>query len=82
MGALTCNRINCGNIMCDTYIQSVGYICESCQTEFKEYLNKNYLKPKNDWEITTILREFMDTTKNGIEKDNNLIDEFFKSYTK
>ena len=38
MGVMSCSRNNCDNIMCDTHIYDVGYICWECQKEFKEYL--------------------------------------------
>ena len=38
MGVKSCSRKNCENIMCDTYIDNIGYICDECQKEFIDYL--------------------------------------------
>jgi len=35
MGVMSCHRKCCENIMCDTYIDGIGYVCNDCQTEFK-----------------------------------------------
>ena len=42
MGVMSCNRKSCENIMCDTYISQVGYICNDCQSEFQEQNGGNY----------------------------------------
>lgn len=33
MGVLPCNRNGCGNIMCDYYSHTYGYICHECYNE-------------------------------------------------
>jgi hypothetical protein len=38
--------------MCHTYVQSVGYVCFECKSEFKEYLQKNELNPTTEGQIT------------------------------
>lgn len=43
MGVMSCSRKKCENIMCQTYIDDVGYICYECTVEFKEYLEKKIL---------------------------------------
>ena len=40
--------------MCDTYVNSVGYVCSDCQSEFKEYLES---KGKTDLTEVEIKRE-------------------------
>ncbi len=37
MGVMSCSRLNCSSIMCDTHIDSVGYVCPECQNEFENY---------------------------------------------
>ena len=34
MGVMTCNKNGCTNIMCRTYVNKVGYICDECQESF------------------------------------------------
>jgi hypothetical protein len=79
MGVLACSRQSCENIMCDIYIPSVGYICNSCKEEF---INSN---PVCYSEVGLIdrLNEFMGTEK--VDKlDYPRIDlyYFFDSYTR
>lgn len=33
---MACQVKECDNILCDTYVSDVGYICNQCQTRFKE----------------------------------------------
>jgi len=83
MGVMSCSRKDCNNIMCDTYVQSVGYICFDCQSEFKEYLNKNCLNPTTERQITKDLDVFMDTPKNRYIDDNETtVDDFFNERTR
>lgn len=37
MGVKTCNRPNCGAIMCDRYSVKHGYICSTCFDELVSY---------------------------------------------
>ncbi|MCP4990070.1 MAG: hypothetical protein GY928_29715, partial [Colwellia sp.] len=36
MGVLACNRNGCGNIMCDYYSDTHGYLCNECLNELLE----------------------------------------------
>ena len=63
MGVMSCSRKRCNNIMCDTYISEVGYICSECKEEFKNYLSNNGLSPKNSYDATKHLNDFMQTYK-------------------
>ena len=38
MGVMNCSRNSCNSIMCDTYIELFGYMCENCKKEFKQFL--------------------------------------------
>lgn len=57
MGVMPCYRKNCDNIMCDVYINDIGYICYECQQEFGE---KKY---KTETKMLKALKEFMHTSK-------------------
>lgn len=79
---MSCSRSACENIMCDTYVNGIGYVCNDCQKEFKQYLNKEGIEATTETEIHTSLEVFMETTSfyypQRIEMN---VDEFFKSYT-
>lgn len=38
MSVLTCSISNCNNIMCDTHIDEIGYICNDCKDRFVQWL--------------------------------------------
>lgn len=82
MGVRGCFRNDCNNIMCDTYIESIGYICSNCKSEFKDYLEENELELKNEYEITKELKKFMETLKNNCSKDDISVDDFFYKNTR
>lgn len=82
MGVMSCSRKNCDNIMCSIYVQSVGYMCSDCRSEFKEYLEKYGLNPKTRGEIESNLVEFMDTFKGTYGHDEeNSVDDFLDEHT-
>jgi len=82
MSVLSCSREDCDNIMCDTYVQSVGYICYECKSEFKNYLQQKGLNPKTEGQIRRELAIFMDTPKDTyVEGNETTIDEFFNENT-
>ena len=74
MGVMTCSRKNCDEIMCQTYIESLGYICYNCQSEFSEE-NSETMTEK---EIFKKLKVFMQTEKSALN-GTDIIDvyEFF-----
>lgn len=83
MGVMSCNRNNCPHIMCDTYIDSVGYICRECQSEFENWLKKNEASPKTDNEINKHLKVFMKIEHSGSNNGNEIsVSDFFKAHTK
>jgi hypothetical protein len=83
MGVMDCSRKDCDNIMCDTYIQSVGYVCFDCQSEFKTYLKKNSLDPKTEGQIKRDLENFMTTSKDlYVDGEEITIDDFFNKETR
>lgn len=80
---MSCSRKNCENIMCDTYVDGVGYVCYKCQEEFKKYLRFSNLNPSNDSDIRNYLEYFIQTKK-GIYSgsyDDEIIDSFFNKHT-
>jgi len=81
MGLMSCSRPECENIMCDVYVDDVGYMCYECEKEFKTYLEKNDINPKTKQEIKGALMVFMqsdkDTHLTGPEMD---VDDFFNQY--
>ena len=83
MGVLACSRKECDNIMCRTYITSVGYICDDCQIEFKDYLKSKGIVPMTEHGIISSLKIFLHTTEeyNYIESNYDYLDNFFKQNT-
>ena len=43
MGVMQCGVDGCKNIMCDQYIEDVGYICDNCLNDLKYYLRDKAL---------------------------------------
>ncbi len=80
---MSCSRTACDNIMCDTYVNGVGYVCNDCQKEFKEYLSKERINATTEGEIRRALEKFMETRKDDYTQGNEMdVNEFFKSYTR
>ena len=83
MGVMSCSRSECDNIMCDTYIDDVGYVCYECKEEFKDYLSKEGISVAFEGEISRELKKFMDTRKNAYNKGSEIeVDDFFRKHTK
>ncbi len=83
MGVLPCSRKNCDNIMCDTYITSIGYVCYECQSEFKEYLETNNINLTTEGEIAAELEKFIGTSKNKFSKGDDIsVNDFFAKNTR
>jgi len=78
MGVKECSRLNCSEIMCDTYIREIGYICDSCKKEFKEYLKEKGLDIENIKQcvIEKNLIEFMESIPKDYYK-NTSVSEYF-----
>lgn len=77
MGVLHCSRSACDNIMCDTHIPSVGYICSECQEEFLYFLRTHSLFFVESEEIVDALRDFLETPK---DMYTNATEEFVKEF--
>ena len=83
MGVMSCSRKSCDNIMCDTYVQSVGYICFDCQSEFKEYLKDQDLILTTEGQINKELKKFMATSKDEYaDGDETTVADFFNKRTR
>jgi actin-related protein len=79
MGVMSCKRRYCTNVMCDTHIETIGYVCFDCQKEFEKWLEKNEANPKTQQEIVAYLDKFMNTDKNEFDDENQIsISEFFR----
>lgn len=80
MGVMSCNRKGCENIMCDTYIPEIGYLCWECEKEFKAGVVKS--APETEFEIRHQLRHFIGTEKQEEQQKENEIDvdRFFDQY--
>jgi hypothetical protein len=80
---MSCSRSSCPSIMCDTYVDGVGYVCRECQTEFKEYLVSNGIVVNTEGEIKRELKKFMDTEKDTYTKGAEMsVCDFFNSYSR
>ena len=81
MSVKSCTRVNCENIMCETYVPMIGYVCDECQEEFK--LNyPRYID--NESTIRANLEEFIETRKRDSidwEEPQKSVDDFFKYYS-
>lgn len=74
---MSCYRIGCGNIMCDTYIPEIGYVCYECQKEFKKYLGTN-----TEIKLKASLSSFMETRKGFYDEQKEItVDEFFNKFS-
>lgn len=83
MGVMSCYRSECPSIMCDTYVDGVGYVCRGCQDEFKDYLKANNTTVVTDMDIKRELEKFMETDKDSFTEGNEIsVDDFFEGYTK
>mgnify|MGYP003516642626 CR=1 FL=1 len=81
MGVMSCDRRECDNIMCDTYINSVGYVCYDCQKEFESFVSaKNKIRTEN--KLMKWLNEFMEKPKRQYQTvdEGITVEEFFRNY--
>ena len=82
MGVKSCRRYCCENIMCDTYIPRIGYICFECQREFKKYLESKSIVLNTESDILDHLIIFMQIEKNNYNYESKIsIDKFFNEHT-
>jgi len=79
MGVRGCYRKGCENIMCDTYIPSVGYICLDCQKEFTERMVNMGMYNSSKSVYLSELKLFMESSP-SVNDDEVDIDDFFNEY--
>lgn len=84
MGAMPCHRNDCEHILCDTYVDGAGYICNYCQDEFKEYLeNKGVEDEISEGKMKRHLIAFMKTTKDDYTEGEEInVNDFFQKHTR
>lgn len=75
---MKCSIIDCENIMCDTYIDPVGYICDDCQNNFISWLKtqKENYEDSEKW-LTLKLEEFSNLQITTNHLDTEKVKEFF-----
>jgi hypothetical protein len=76
MGVLPCYRKDCNNIMCNTYVDGVGYICDDCKEEFES----RYPTFTNEQEFKLALVSFLEIRPER-KHDGIPTYEFFRPYT-
>ena len=84
MGVMSCSRMGCDSVMCDTHVDSVGYVCYECQTEFKKYLSQQNISINTENDIFLRLSMFMQSYKGDFNEntDQASVDSFFTRYTR
>lgn len=84
MGVMPCNRSNCGNVMCDTYVGGAGYVCYECREEFKNWLNSQMWSPADTQEMKEALKQFLETEKGQTFNPHSGmdVDKFFEEHTR
>jgi hypothetical protein len=84
MGVMTCSRRDCDEIMCNTYIPDVGYICNDCKSDFHKHCDETGINPDNEYDIKEELKDFMKESKTEFTESRNkmTINEFFNNHTK
>lgn len=78
---MSCSRVWCESIMCNTYITGVGYVCHECQQEFKDYLESSGKDELTKGEMLKELKEFIRTDKGThVKGEKTSVEDFFKYY--
>ena len=78
MGVLPCRRKDCEEIMCQTYIPQIGYLCSTCIREFKNKLESEGLKELPENELVSRLETFITSRK--ISSDIVNIEGYFNNH--
>lgn len=70
MGVMGCSRNGCAHILCESYIEDFGYICESCKREYVEFVRNRHgeLCDMSRGEFHKLLKEFNETKPGDEEK--------------
>ena len=77
---MSCSKRDCENIMCDTYVDGVGYVCWECKDMFKQWMSTSETHPGR---IKQEFEAFMNEHKSDFSfyDASFLVDEFFEQYT-
>ena len=82
MDVMNCSKIGCDEILCETYIPDLGYICYGCMKDFKQSVSHIHIKSKE--EMLPRFSLFMDLHKRRDREDDVLpmmsVYEFFEEY--
>lgn len=84
MGVMNCSKHDCENILCDTYIDGIGYVCTECQKEFKQYLSSlnHSIDEMTEHNFKYQLYYFMTLPKGSFAvKEMKSVDDFFAEHT-
>lgn len=86
MGVMACGKKGCENILCDTYIPNIGYVCLECQEQFRLDYQRRHRGEDNKISpivFTEELGRFLELPKiySGSLEEKS-INEFFNDYTK
>lgn len=82
MGVMPCTCNHCSNILCDTYIPDIGYICDDCKKSFKNWLkSQSVLYMDSKQFIKSKLIEFVltDTYQHNSSEVDEYVDDFFNN---
>lgn len=80
---MACSRKGCPHVMCDTYIDDVGYICWECKNDFEKWLEIYEYPPKTEDEIVKHLTVFMSIERTGYDNENEIsVSEFFRKHSR
>ena len=80
---MSCSKKGCENIMCDTYVSNIGYVCTDCQTDFQAFLGGKTIRTEEKMreKLEKFMREYKGRyIQESIEGITTY--EFFKQYTK
>lgn len=84
MGVMSCSKRGCDNIMCDTYVLNVGYVCYECREDFKKHLTLNRIPIYSDHDIVIELQKYIEIEKPYGDQEIHLenVDKFFQNHTR
>lgn len=83
MSVMECSRTGCTSILCDTYVDGIGYVCNGCQYSFRNRIdNKFHGVQQTSKVLLKELKKFM--SGDGVipkqKKKAITVEEFFKQY--
>lgn len=83
MGVKTCSRNGCEEIMCHTYINEIGYVCNDCRQEFIDNSGGESIAQNIKINIKSIkeaLVKFLETKKDKSIGLSVTLSEYFKMH--